>query len=140
LILVVELASLKTLVYATSVAGTVCLLGFLTAAYVCGPGQHHVRSLTFLLLISLTIPSSVHALGWLKWLGLFRQMGFVGIASRGWVISWLVQSLALLPVGVLIIAGGVLVQNREQFLAARLLGTDARFVMKILPGCCGHSF
>ncbi len=125
---------LKTLVYATSVAGTVCLLGFLTAAYVCGPGQHHVRSLAFLLLISLTIPSSVHALGWLKWLGLFRQMGFVGIASRGWVISWLVQSLALLPVGVLIIAGGVLVQNREQFLAARLLGTDARFVMKILPG------
>jgi len=124
----------KTLVYATSVAGTVCLIGFLTAAYVCGPGQRQVKSLAFLLLISLTIPTSVHALGWLKWLGLFRQLGLSGIASRGWLVSWLVQSMAMLPVGLLIIAGGVLVQNREQFLAARLLGSDARFVMKILPG------
>ena len=124
----------KTLVYATSVAGTVCLAGFLTATYVCGPGQRQVRSLMFLLLISLAIPSSVHALGWLKWLGIFREIGFAGIASRGWLVSWLVQSMALLPVGVLIIAGGVLIQNREQFLAARLLGSDTRFVIKLLPG------
>ncbi|NCA98184.1 MAG: iron ABC transporter permease [Clostridia bacterium] len=124
----------KTLVYASCVAGTVCLIGFLTAAYVCGPGLRQVRRLTFLLLVSLTIPSSVHALGWLKWLGLFRQMGFSGINSRGWLVSWLVQSMAMLPVGLLIIAGGVLVQNREQFLAARLLGPDARFVGTILPG------
>lgn len=124
----------KTLVYASSVAGTVCLIGFLTAAYVVGPGQRQIRRLTFLLSISLTIPSSVHALGWLKWLGLFRQLGVYGIASRGWVVSWLVQSMAMLPVGLLIIAGGALVQNREHFLAARLLGSDARFVGKILPG------
>jgi len=125
---------IKTLVYASSVAGTVCLIGFLTAAYVIGPGQRQIRSLTFLLLISLTIPSSVHALGWLKWLGLIRQLGLDGVASRGWVVSWLVQSMAMLPVGLLIIAGGVLVQNREHFLAARLLGPDSRFVVKILPG------
>lgn len=124
----------KTLAYATGVALAVCLSGFLVAVYVCGPGQRQVRRLVLLVLVALTIPSSVHALGWLKWLGQLRRYGFTSLATRGWLVSWLVQSMALLPVGVLIIAGGMLVLNREQFLAARLLDKDSRFVWRILPG------
>ena len=124
---------LKTVAYAGAVAAAVTGIGILAAIFVCGPGKRFYHQLTWILFIAVPVPACVHALAWLKWSAIMNKTGFLAWSSRGWVMSWFVESMALLPIGVLIIAGGVLTINKEQIMAARLLGSDAKFLARLLP-------
>jgi iron(III) transport system permease protein len=123
----------RTVVYALAVAATVCLVGFLSAAAVSGTSLQAASRWAWLLLAALPIPATVHALAWLRWAGLADPLGLFRVTARGWVMSWLVQSLAMLPIAVLIIAGGVLAIDLDQIQAAQLLGPDRRFALRLLP-------
>ena len=123
---------LKTLAYSISVAAATTFLGVLAAVFVCGPGRKLFDRYKWIVFISLPIPGCIHCLAWLKWNGVLNELGIISILSRGWLMSWLVQSMALLPV--LITAVGVLLINKEQIRAAQLLGSDTGFLKRLLPG------
>lgn len=124
----------KTLIYSISVASTCVLIGILVAVYIIGPGKELFRKYKWIIFISLPIPACVHALAWLKWNGVINGLGFLNITSRGWIISWFVQSMTLLPIAVLIVTSGIMLINKEQINAAQLLRKDTGFLIKLLPG------
>lgn len=122
---------LKTAAYSCAVAAAVTSAGILAAVFVCSAGKKLYRRFAWVLFISLPVPACVHSLAWLRWSRILNNSGLLRMESRGWVMSWIVQSMAYLPIAVLIIAGGVLSINKEQIMAAQLLGNDARFLSKL---------
>ena len=124
---------LKTSLYAVSVTATVTAVGILAAVYLCGTGKRIYHQFTWILFMTLPVPACVHAQAWLKWIGVLNNTGLFNLNARGWVISWLVQSLALLPVGILVIAGGILMINKDQIMAAQLLAPDLKYLARLLP-------
>ncbi len=123
----------KTIAYSGTVAMTVTAVGVLAAVFTCGSGKKIFQRYAWLLFMTLPVPACVHSLAWLRWNGVLNNTGWLVVSSRGWLMAWFVQSLALLPVAVLIIAGGVLAINKEQIFAAQLLGNDTRFLVSLLP-------
>ncbi len=125
---------LKTLAYSGSVAVTTTCVGILAAVFICGPGRTLFTRYKWVVFLSLPIPGCIHSLAWLRWNGILNDTGFISSLSRGWLMSWFVHSMALLPVAVLITAGGVFLLNKEQIRAAQLLGSDTVFLIRLLPG------
>lgn len=123
---------LKTIAYASSVAAAVTVAGICAAVFVCSVGKNLYRRAAWVLFVSLPVPACVHAMAWLRWSKIINDLGLMRFESRGWVMSWIVQSMTFLPIAVLIIGGGVLSINKEQILAAQLLGDDKRFLTRLL--------
>ncbi|NDL67792.1 hypothetical protein [Anaerotalea alkaliphila] len=118
----------RTLLYGTAVASSAVLLAYLALVFGAFTPWVDRGLLKAFLFLALPVPGTVFAYAGLKALGL------LGLPSRGFAPSWLVHTASLLPVALFILATGLHTLKKEPLHAARLLGSDARMLARILPG------
>ncbi|UCC16778.1 MAG: hypothetical protein JSU58_10515, partial [Dehalococcoidales bacterium] len=92
---------LKSVGLAASVAIGAVLLGTLTALFLWRRDTGLFARLRWLFLVPAVLPPYIHALTWSSSLnalnGLLEIIGLPDISLHGWVISWWVQVMSLLP-------------------------------------------
>jgi iron(III) transport system permease protein len=126
---------INSLALAGSVAITGIILGVIAASALWVKDSRGARILHWLLLATVVLPPYLHVL---TWTSLFNRINlFLSAHSLpelpfgGWLGSWWVQSIAFLPIVVLVSQAGFDLVGRDLVEAARLQRTDMAVLKRI---------
>ncbi len=129
---------MRTLGLGLSVSLTGMSLGLLIATVLWGWRSGWRSYVRWILLALVPLPAYLHALGWGALVNLANRCllagGVVPIGFQGWLASWWVQTMALLPIGALLSLIGLESVDRDLIDAGRLVRSDTEtFRRVVLP-------
>lgn len=126
----------KSLGLAATVAICGTLLGTLAALFLWRWDTGPFSRLRWLFLVPAVLPPYIHALTWSSSLntlnGLLEIIGLPDIPLHGWIISWWVQVMSLLPVAAGLALVGLKSVEPRLIEAARTAGNDFHGLIRII--------
>jgi iron(III) transport system permease protein len=125
----------QTIALSAAVTGTVMLLGICAGSLIwqCRTGAG--RYLFWAALLLIPLPLTVHALAWstlLSTTGLLPGLIASQHSIQPWLLSWCVESMAFLPLGICISTIAFELVDPDRIQAARLLCQDLRVFSRIV--------
>ncbi len=125
----------QTILLSAAVTGTVMLLGIFAGSLIwqwrTGAGKY----LFWAALLLIPLPLTVHALAWstlLSTTGLLPGLIASQHSIQPWLLSWCVESMAFLPLGICISTIAFELVDPDRIQAARLLCQDLRVFLRIV--------
>ncbi len=126
---------LQTTALSAAVTGTVMLLGIFAGSLIwqwrTGAGRYLFRAA----LLLIPLPLTVHALAWstlLSTTGLLQGIIAGQHSVQPWLLSWIVESMAFLPLGICISTIAFELVDPDRIQAGRLLCPDLRVFSRIV--------
>ena len=128
---------MNSLFLATAVSITVAVIGFLAGSLLVYEDAYVWRWIKWVFLVTAPVPPYIHALVWsstVRMLNLFLRTYGVSLPVSGWVMSYIVDTMAYLPLGVGLAMVGYMMVETPAVEAARLFKEDIRvFIDVVVP-------